>query len=168
MVISQERFRDEELLEPRAVLEQKGADVYIAAGQKAAANGMFGAKVNPDYSLQEALPKEFDAVLVVGGQGTPTHIWGNQTVIDIVKKQHAAGRTVGAICLAPVVLAQAGLLNGLKATLYKSPDSVAEFNRCGVITVDEDVVVSGSIVTGNGPAAAKKFGEKVAELLFKE
>jgi putative intracellular protease/amidase len=56
----------------------------------------------------------------------------------------------------------------VKATLYKSPDSVAEFNRCGVITTDDDVVVSGSIVTANGPGSAKKFGEKVAELLFKE
>jgi len=165
MVIAQQNFRDEELLHTKNVLEKKGASVLVASEKKAAAKGMLGATVQPDLTIAEALSNDYDAVIIVGGAGSPRYIWGNREIIELVQKQHGAGKPVAAICLAPVVLAQAGILEGTEATLYQSPDSVAQFKKHGVKLSNRDVVTSGKIVTGNGPAAAAKFGEAVAALL---
>ena len=167
MVVSQERFRDEELEHPREIFLQKGFEVLIAAGEKKEAHGMFGAKVLPDMTIAEAAKQEFDSVVVVGGNGATQYLWGNQTLLSLVRAHHAAGKPLGAICLAPVVLAQAGLLSGVEATMYKSPESVAEFLKHGVKAVEKDVVTSGKVVTANGPASARKFGQAVLSLLGK-
>lgn len=166
MVVSQNLFRDEELNHPKDFLEKKGFKVYIAAEKKAEAVGMFGTKVLADYSLQEAASLKFDSLLIVGGSGAPDYLWGNQTLIAIANSYHAIGKPVGAICLAPVVLAQAGLLKGAEATVYKTEESMAQFEKHGVKMVYKDVVVSGLIVTANGPAAARSFGEAFGSLLL--
>ncbi|MBI3582053.1 MAG: DJ-1/PfpI family protein [Nitrospinae bacterium] len=165
MIISQENFRDEELAHPKEVFLQKGFEVVIAAGEKKEAHGSYGAKVMPDITIADAAKEKYDAMVVVGGNGASQYLWGNQTVLGMVRAHHAAGRPLGAICIAPVVLARAGLIKGVEATMYKSPDTVAEFKKHGVNTSDKDVVTSGSIVTANGPAAARKFGLAVAELM---
>jgi protease I len=165
MVISQERFRDEELHHPESVFRQKGFDVTIAAPEKKEARGMLGATVNPDMTITDAAQRHFDAVVVVGGNGAPQYLWNNQALLNIVRTHHASGKPVGAICLAPVVLAQAGILKGVEATIYKSPESVAEFAKHGVKMVERDLVTSGTVVTANGPAAARKFGLALAELI---
>lgn len=165
MVISQERFRDEELAHPQEVFLQKGFEVVVAAGEKKEAHGTYGAKVQPDTTIADAAKEKYDAMVVVGGNGSTEYLWGNQTLLGMVAAHHAAGKPLGAICIAPVVLARAGLLKGVEATMYKSPDTVAEFDKAGVKTSEKDVVVSGMIVTGNGPAAARKFGLAVADLV---
>jgi protease I len=168
MIISQEKFRDEELEHPKDVFLQKGFDVVIAAREKKEAHGAYGAKVMPDMTIDEAAKEKFDAVVLVGGNGCKEYIWGNQTVFAIARSQHSAGKPLGAICIAPVALAQAGLLKGVDATMFKSPDTVAEFAKYGVKTSESDVVTSGTIVTANGPAAARKFGLAVSDLLLKK
>lgn len=165
MVISQKKFRDEELEHPLAVFREKGFSVTVAAREKMEAVGMFGAKVMPDVTVSEAAAMSFDALVFVGGGGSPEYLWGDPTLLAMARAQHAANRPVAAICLAPVVLAQAGLLTGVEATVYKSPDSVAQFTKHGVKMVEREVVTSGIIVTANGPASARKFGLAVAELL---
>jgi len=165
MVIAQERFRDEELAHPREVFLQKGFDVVVAAGEKKEAHGTYGAKVQPDITIDDAAKQKYDAIVVVGGNGSTEYLWGNQTLLNMVVAHHATGKPLGAICIAPVVLARAGLLKGVEATMFKSPDTVAEFNKYGVKTSEKDVVTSGVIVTANGPAAARKFGLALSDLI---
>ncbi len=73
---------------------------------------------------------------------------------------------MGAICIAPTILAYAGVLEGKKATVWNQDGKQAEIlTKNGAEFVDELVVVDGKIVTANGPPAAEAFGKKILEML---
>ncbi len=165
LVIAQHKFRDEEFEHPKTVFGQEGFSVSVAAPEKKEATGMKGAKIMPDLTISDAAMQQYDAVVVVGGGGAREYLWNNQTLFNILNAHYAAGKPVAAICIAPVVLAQAGLLKGVSATVYKEPETLAEFAKYGVKLEEKDVVVSGRIVTANGPTAARAFGHAVAALL---
>ncbi|MPN54844.1 hypothetical protein SDC9_202521 [bioreactor metagenome] len=74
---------------------------------------------------------------------------------------------ISAICISPVVLARAGILNGNESTVFNSPDTVDELKKHGAVYQDRDVVVSGRIVTGKDPKSAEAFGKAVLKALKK-
>ena len=67
-----------------------------------------------------------------------------------------------------MVLARAGVLRGKKATVYRTPDSVAEMRRGGADLRDEAVVADGRFITADGPAAARRFGEVILSTLTRK
>jgi len=81
-------------------------------------------------------------------------------------RAHKLGKVIGAICIAPVTLANAGLLKGRKATVWASEK--ARIETKGAIYTGADVQVDDNIVTANGPNAAKAFGEALLKLLAKQ
>jgi len=163
MVIAQQDFRDEELFKPKAVFEGAGASVFVAAPRKETATGMLGGKVQPDFAISDMNASEFDAVVVVGGSGSPKYLWDDTQLRNLVKDAYADGKVVAAICLSPVVLARAGILKGKEATA--SSDAVAELKKGGAIYKDESVVIAGRVVTGRDPASAEAFANAIASLL---
>jgi len=165
MVIAQQDFRDEELFEPKAVFESAGASVFVAAPRNETATGMLGGKVQPDFAISDVNTSEFDAVVVVGGSGSPKYLWDDTQLRNLVKDAYADGKVVAAICLSPVVLARAGILKGRKATVFPSNDAVAELKKGGAIYKDESVVIAGRIVTGRDPASAEAFANAIVSLL---
>lgn len=167
MMIAPSDFRDEELREPKAVLEREGFKVVVASTLAGKARGMFGMQVIPDTTVDKVNPEDFDAVVVVGGSGSQTHLWNNARVQEIVQVLHKRGRIVAAICVSPVVLAKAGLLKGRKATVFRTPTTINELKKGGALISDAPVVVDGKIITGKGPEAATEFGRKIAERLSK-
>ena len=77
-------------------------------------------------------------------------------------------KILAAICIAPAILAKAGVLEGKNATVWssvldKGPIKILEEN--GANYVEKDVVVDGNIITANGPQAASEFGRKIVEIL---
>jgi protease I len=81
----------------------------------------------------------------------------------LVKEANRAGKVVSAICLAPVTLANAGLLEGKRATAYPSAESFLKWK--GAIYTGNAVEVEGNIVTANGPEAAEEFAQAVAGMV---
>ena len=167
MIIAPRNFRDEELREPKAILEREGFKVVVASTESGTARGMFGMQVNPDTTVDEVSPEDFDAVVVVGGSGSQTHLWNNSRVQEIVRASHQRGCMVAAICISPVVLARAGLLRGRKATVFQTTTTISELKKGGALISDAPVVVDGKIITGEGPEAAREFGQKIAENLLR-
>jgi protease I len=165
-VIAPERFRDEELLEPKRILEQHGATVTVASTRGGTATGMLGAKVAVDCTVQQADAGSYDALVVAGGAGAPSHLWDSEPLRVIVKLLHAAGKPVGAICLSPPVLARAGILAGKRATTFPADRALVELKRGGATYVEEPVVLDGTIVTASGPEAAAAFGQTLVRLLM--
>lgn len=165
MVIAPENFRDEELFEPRAVFEKASARVRLASSSLEKARGMLGGVANPDLLLSDARAEDYDAVVVVGGSGSPEYLWGNETLHRLVRNADAQGKVISAICLAGVVLARAGLLTGRRATVYKTRESLREYEKAGVKYSKEEVVTDDRFITAVGPNVATEFGEAIARKL---
>jgi protease I len=164
-VIAPAGFRDEELQQPRQILEAEGAEVKVASTIEGTCAGMLGAKVEADFTIGQARASEFDAVVVVGGAGSPEHLWDNPELHSILKQAAEANKVIGGICLSGAVLARAGVLDGKQATVYQTPQTLEELKKAGARYVAKDVVTDGNVVTAEGPAAAKEFGRKLAERL---
>lgn len=157
-VIAPERFRDEELLEPKRALEQRGVGVTVTSTRPGPAAGMLGASVAIDCTVQQANADEYDALAIAGGAGSPTHLWDSAPVRSLVQAFHGAGKPVAAICLSGAVLARAGILKGKRATVYPAERAILELKRAGATYVAEPVVVDGNLITASGPEAAAAFG----------
>jgi len=165
IVIAPERFRDEELAEPQRALEEADHVVTVSSTRPGTASGMLGARVIVTTSVALLDAAEVDALVIAGGAGAPSHLWDDEPLRALVRAVHAAGKPIGAICLAPPVLARAGVLAGKRATTFPDPRALIELKRGGATCVDEPVVSDGTIVTGNGPAAAAAFGAALVHLV---
>jgi len=165
MVIAPEDFRDEELATPKAILEKEGAKVTVASTRGGVCAGMLGARVTPDTTLAVESASSYDAVVVVGGGGSPAHLWGNTALHTILRDAKAANKVIAGICLSGAALARAGVLAGKNATVWRTEESIAELREGRSKLVDAPVVVDGRVVTANGPDAANDFGRKIAQLI---
>src|SRR5690606_37267390 len=121
MVIAPEDFRDEELLTPRRIFQEQGWHVDTASTRVGKAAGMLGAAEDIALSLEDVDDRLYDAVVVVGGMGSPTYLWRHSLLHDILRKHNENKRVVAAICLSGAVLANAGLLRGKSATVWECP-----------------------------------------------
>lgn len=162
MIVPSEQFRDEELFETRTELERAGHSTVIASATTRPCSGMLGGWVVPTLTLAQVDPEAFDAVIFVGGLGVRQYYHDPQAH-RIAREMHGRGKVVAAICLAPVVLANAGLLTGKHATV--SASEAKTLQRLGARYQATGVVVDGALVTGDGPTSARRFGREIAALL---
>lgn len=164
-VVAPRNFRDEELLETKRMLKNSGAKCTIASTIGDSISGMLGAKVMPDMLLSDARAKDYDAIIFVGGSGAMA-LWNNSDAHRVAKAALKANKLVAAICLAPVILANSGVLKNCDATVF--PSAKKQLSRKGAKYVDRDVVVCGNIITANGPKAVKKFAKAIKSALIKQ
>ncbi len=165
MVIAEKTFRDEEFAEPKKIIALAGHKVTVASSSSSNAIGKLGMIVKPDTTISAVVPSDYDAVVIAGGPGTPAYLWSNRPLLKAVKTICDKGGIVAAICLAPVVLAKAGLLRGKKCTVFPTADSLREMEIGGALLQRSHVVIDGKLVTADGPSAATAFGEAVLKLL---
>jgi len=162
MIIAEKNFRDEELLEPKKILEEEGASVTVASTTLRTATGMFGAKAKPDILVSELKVDEYDAIIFVGGAGASQY-WNDSTAHSITREAVQKNKILCAICIAPVTLANAGVLSGKKATVWESEKGKLEAK--GASYTGKPVEIAGKIITANGPQAAEEFGTTIARAL---
>ena len=111
----------------------------------------------------EALPKTpFDCVLLPGGPGVQ-RLCADSRVLEAVRKQHAAGGWIAAICAAPLVLKASGVLEGRRYTAHFSVAS-----ELPEALLEERVVVDGKLITSRGAGTALEFGLTLVAQLFSE
>ncbi len=164
MIIAPENFRDEELLQPKRILTERGAEVKVACVSLGTAKGMLGAEVKPDMLISEVKPEDWDAIILVGGTGASRY-WEDSSIHSMLNEAVKQNKIVGAICIAPVTLANAGILSGKKATVYQS--EIQKLKDKGAECTGKDVEKDGNIITASGPKAAREFGNSIAEALMK-
>jgi len=162
MIIAEKNFRDEELFEPKKILEAEGVKVIVVSTSFNTARGMLGGKVKPDMLLSEIKVDDYDAIIFVGGSGASQY-WNDSLAHNIAKEAVEKNKVLGAICIAPVTLANAGVLTGKKATVW--PSERGKIEAKGAIYTGESVQIEGKIITAEGPQAARKFGEAIAKAL---
>lgn len=163
-IVAPRDFRDEELLEPRAILEKAGASVKIASTTLDEIGGALGARIKPDLLLQKVVVKDFDAIVFIGGPGGEVY-FDHAEAHRIA--QHAAKekKVLAAICIAPCILANAGVLKNVKATVWAGDKMKRILQEGGAQFQTDPVVRDGRISTANGPEAAKDFAAALAKAL---
>lgn len=168
MVIAPSDFRDEEFFEPyNYFTQEKNWSVTVASTQKGVAKGMLGKTWPVEETIDNLHASQFDALVIAGGMGSPTFLWDNQTLLQLVRDFNQQRKAVSAICLSGVVLAKAGILKDRKATVYEIDESIAEFEKAGATYIkNKDVVVDENIITANGPHAASDFAYRIADYML--
>ncbi len=165
MIIAPQNFRDEELVEPQDVLTEEGAQVKTASSSLEVSKGMLGVQVKPDMLISDIKPEDWDAILLVGGSGANVY-WDDSTVHSLLKTAAKENKIIGAICIAPVTLANAGLLSRKKATVSASEEG--QLKNKGAECTGQSVERDGNVITANGPKAAREFGNAIAQALMEE
>jgi protease I len=150
------RFEDNEYGIPRAILEDLGVVVTVGSLTTDVMRGLEGTEVQPDAHLADVRGGDYDAVICVGGMGyQPDDPEGQR----IAREAVAEGKVVAAICLGPLTLSRAGVLEGKRVTTAKEPD---ELEQAGAIVTFAGLERDGNIITANGPGSARRFGETIA------
>jgi len=164
MIIAHSRFRDEELLAPKQALEKAGARVDVVSTALGEAKGMKGATVQAGRTIDEISPGDYDAIVFVGGTGAQDY-WDSKVAHDLCRGTVESGKVLAAICIAPVTLARAGVLEGKQAVVWA--DCRDELSKRGarLAPPSTHVAVDGRIITGDGPDAAEEFGQELCRAL---
>lgn len=156
-----EGFEEIEAIAPVDVLRRAGAELTVAAiAEGIHVTGRSGVTMHADTTLAAVGEKPFDCLFLPGGPGVK-HLRADPRVRARVLEQHHAGRWLAAICAAPTVLHDAGLLAGRRYTAHFSV--AAELTQ---ILANERVVVDGNILTSRGAGTALEFGLTLVEKLF--
>lgn len=162
MIISERDFRDEELFEPKAVLEKAGVRVDVASTNSRQAKGKLGATVIPDKLVSDINVADYDVVVFIGGPGCRQY-WDDSVAHSLVREGESSGKIVAAICSAPVTLAKAGVLRDKKATCFAGDAQALKDN--GAVYTGKAIEVDGNFITADGPMSATQFGKKILERL---
>lgn len=167
MVIAPRDFMDEELFEPKKIFEEKGFQVIVASTSTNTAKGMLGGTVKPDVKISDVNVDECVAIVVVGGIGSMQYLWEDKDLRALVQGAYNQNKIIPAICLSPVVLARAGILEGKKSTVFPDPRAIDELKKNGAIYEDKSVVISDKVITGRDPESAREFGLAIIDAIIK-
>jgi len=122
-----------------------------------------GTVLIPDTTLDEALKQDYDMVVLPGGQPGADNLDNDERVHTLLKKMANSEKFTAAICAAPKVLANAGILSGKKATSF--PGVLDNMALSDVNLVQNAVVQDGKVVTSRGPGTAMDFALTLIENL---
>jgi protease I len=163
-IIAHQDFRDEEFARPKEVLEKSGVQVTVASSSLKKAKGMLGMTVQPNLLLKQVKVAKYDLVVFVGGSGGREY-WEDDRAHQIARSAIEENKLLAAICIAPVTLANAGLLSGRKATVFPSAIEIEQLKAKGAIYTGQPVERDGQIITASGPDAANAFARSLLEAL---
>ena len=161
IAVAMKNYQQRELWPVYNTFEAEGFDITVAGSEiGTAADGGDSIETEEEFSGLDG--KDFDGIVIIGGSGVKT-LWDNQALLKLINQVYESGGVAAAICLAPLTLANAGVLKeDDSACWYSSADINTKMKALGIIDTKQDVTVCGRIVTGNGPDAAKQFADEVA------
>jgi len=162
MVVAPTEFRDEELFDTKQELESAGHRVTVASTHVGPCTGMRGGVAEATTRIDEVAADAYAAVIFVGGGGARV-LFDDPAAHAIARSLCANGRIVGAICVAPTILARAGLTEGRRVSVF--PSQTETLRASGARVQDHPVTVDGNVITASGPVAARSFGKAIAQAL---
>jgi 4-methyl-5(b-hydroxyethyl)-thiazole monophosphate biosynthesis len=146
------------------LLRRAGVEVVVAGLDANPVRASRGTVIVPDMTLDAAVQKSYDMVVLPGGLPGADHLNADPRIHALLQDMAEQGRYIAAICAAPKVLAKAGLLAGKKVTSYPGAlDDYEGFDYC-----NGSVVRDGRIVTSRGPGTAMDFALELIESLVGE
>jgi protease I len=154
-----------ELIEPRKALDEAGATtdlISLKPGTITTFNHFDPAETERvDKAVEEVDASDYDALLIPGGVGNPDQLRGDENMVAFVRDFFEQGKPVAAICHAPWVLIDAGVVSGRTMTSW--PTVSTDLRNAGANWVDKEVVVDGGLVTSRKPDDIPAFNKKMIE-----
>ena len=167
LIMAADGFEQSELEVPLERLQDAGANIDIASIEMGDITGWddddWGDEIEVDIKISDVDIDDFDALVLPGGQINPDLLRVNEAAVSLIRDFAATGKPVAAICHAPWLLIEAGLVNGRRLTCYKSIRT--DVANAGATVVDEAVVVDGNIITSRCPDDLPAFCDAIIEAL---
>ena len=158
-ILTENGFEEVELTSPKKAMEDAGITVHIISPQKEKVKGWahdhWSIELPVDVHISQANPEDYDALAIPGGVMNPDLMRINEDCILMVKEFLYSGKLVAAICHAPQLLIDTGLLSGRKMTSY--PSIKTNLINAGVIWEDKEVIVDKGLVTSRSPKDLDAF-----------
>jgi 4-methyl-5(b-hydroxyethyl)-thiazole monophosphate biosynthesis len=152
-----------ELIAPVDVLRRAGAEVITAAvGEGIHVTGRNGIVLHADAMLSDVAPETFDLLLIPGGAAVGK-LRADGRAAELAAAFIAANKPVASICAGPLVLEDAGLLEGKRFTAHFSVAQELPGAQSG-----ERIMEDGLIITSRGAGTALEFGLALVDRLFGE
>lgn len=144
------------------VLRRAGIQVSVAGLKDGVVRGSRRVKLVADATFKEVQYKEFDMVVIPGGEAGVNHLRAEPRFLELLQRYKREDKWIAAICAAPLALRDAGILDeGTKMTSY--PSFAGEFS--GVDYKETRVVKDKKLLTSRGPGTAMEFSLKIVEVL---
>jgi protease I len=164
-ILATHGFEQSELEVPLKKLREAGATVDVVSPESGEIKGWdmkdWGHPVKVDKALGEVSAQDYDAIVLPGGQLNPDYLRVNQDALSFIRDFYSAGKTVAAICHAPWLLIEAGIIKGHRATSYKSIKT--DIINAGGHWVDDEVVIDHGLITSRQPSDLDAFSAKIIE-----
>jgi len=146
------------------LLRRANIDVVTAGLDKETVTASRGVRLVPDTDLDTALKQDYDMVILPGGLPGADHLDRDNRIRALLKKMAAGKKYTAAICAAPKALANAGVLEGKRATAY--PGVLDNLKLPQTRITHEAVVIDGHVITSRGPGTAMDFALALIEILL--
>jgi protease I len=164
-ILATDGFEEVELTKPRVALDEAGARTTVVSIKPGKIQGMNhadkGDTIAVDRTLDEAKPEDFDALMIPGGLMNPDTLRSSEEALEFVRHFFREGKPVAAICHAPWVLIDAGVIRGRTVTSW--PAIKTDVRNAGAHWVDKEVVVDNGLVTSRKPDDIPAFNKKMIE-----
>ncbi len=160
LLIAQRNFNETEFLVTKKGLEEKEIQITVASITTDDAVGMEGMRIKPDKSLRRTNTNEYDAFVIIGGSGTPK-LLDYPEVIEWVRRFDRQNKLIAAICLAPMILARAGILKGVVSTVFPVDFAIGVLKQESATYSNRHVIEDDNIITADGPEVAREFVNKI-------
>lgn len=168
-ILSTNGFEQSELFQPKKALEAAGATVHVVSPEagsiKGWKDGDWGDSVDVDVVLKDARHEDYDALVLPGGQMNPDILRTIPEAVSFVKSFFDADKPLAAICHAPWLLIDAGIVRDLSLTSYKSIKM--DVLNAGGKWEDRPVVVDKGVITSRNPDDLDAFSSKLIEQVAK-
>jgi protein deglycase len=156
-------FEEVEAITPVDVLRRAGCEVtLVSVSGKLAVTSARGLVVQSDGLFEDMDYSVADVILFPGGQPGSDNLTKHAGLKKLIPEFHRQGKMIAAICAAPMVLANAGILEGKRVTCFPGTESRLK----GAVCTGNAVEIDGNIITGKAAGAAMKFSLALTEKLF--
>ncbi|MWJ26922.1 DJ-1/PfpI/YhbO family deglycase/protease [Halomonas sp. ZH2S] len=166
-ILATDGFEEAELSSPRAALQKEGVEVDVVSpkkqGIRAWAKTDWGDVYQVDKALDDVQPSDYHALVLPGGLFNPDTLRLDEKALAFARGFFEQGKPVAAICHAPWILINAGLVEGRRMTSVSSVSQ--DLRNAGANWVDESVVVDNGLVTSRTPKDLEDFNAKLIESL---